>query len=279
MMSKIPQRFKSPQGLAYIKMGSGPSLVLIHGVGLRLDAWLKQLDELAQHFTLYAVDMPGHGESDCFPQCRDIADYTDVIADWIATDVSKPVLIAGHSMGSMIALNFAIRYVKDCVGVIALNSVFRRSNEAKKAIQSRVEQMKDKLTIENVTAPVKRWFDYPLQGDDVQNAALCSEWLTKASSEGYFQAYEVFCSNDGPAIEDLTSLPLPAFFSTGKEDPNSTSVMSETMASLCPQGIVHLIDKARHMAPMTHSEELNPLIIKFGQECFALKQETSYERA
>ncbi len=279
MTSKIPQRFKSSQGLAYVKVGTGPSLVLIHGVGLRLDAWLNQLDELAQHFTVYAVDMPGHGESDLFPSCGDIAGYTDVIAQWIDSDVSTPVVIAGHSMGSMIALNFAIRYGANCAGVVALNSVFRRSQEAKKAVQSRVEQMKHNITAENVTAPIQRWFDFPLQGADVRHAELCGEWLSKASLEGYRQAYEVFCFNDGPATEDLTSLAVPALFSTGRGDPNSTAEMSEAMATLCPHGQSYIIEEARHMAPMTHSDELNPIIIKFGQKCFDPKEEVFYERA
>lgn len=268
-MSKIPQRFKSSHGLAYVKVGTGPSLVLIHGVGLRLDAWLNQLDDLAQHFTVYAVDMPGHGESERFPECHNIEDYTDVVARWIQSDVSTPVVIAGHSMGSMIALNFAIRYADDCAGVIALNSVFRRSQEAKAAVQNRVAQMKDNITSENVTAPVKRWFDCPLAGHDIQSAQLCSDWLTQASLEGYRQAYEVFCFNDGPATADLTSLTVPALFSTGRDDPNSTPEMSEAMADLCPEGSVYVIDNARHMAPLTHYQELNPIITTFGQQCFS----------
>ena len=279
MMSKIPQRFKSSQGLAYVKVGTGPSLVLIHGVGLRLEAWLNQLNELAQHFTVYAVDMPGHGGSELFPECHDISDYTDVIAGWIQNDIATPAVIVGHSMGSMIALNLAIRYPNECAGVVALNSVFRRSEEAKKAVLSRVAQIKQSITADNVTAPVKRWFDFPLRGEDIQNAQLCSEWLSKASLDGYRQAYEVFCFNDGPADEDLTSLTVPALFATGRGDPNSTAKMSEAMAELCPQGSVYIVEDARHMAPMTHADELNPIIIKFGQQCFDPKEEVSHDHA
>ena len=134
MTLKIPQRFKSSQGLAYIKIGQGPALVLIHGVGLRLDAWLNQLEELAKSFTVYAVDMPGHGESALFPNCHDISDYTDVIADWIEANVKTPGVMVGHSMGSMIALNYAMRYADSCVGIVALNSIFRRSDSAKQAV-------------------------------------------------------------------------------------------------------------------------------------------------
>lgn len=268
MTLKTLQRSKSSQGLAYVKMGTGPSLVLIHGVGLRLEAWLNQLEVLAQHFTVYAVDMPGHGESEVFSECRDISGYTDVIARWIKAEIDTPVVIAGHSMGSMIALNFAIRYSDDCVGVVALNSVFRRSEEAKQAVLSRVTQIKQSITSDNVTAPVKRWFDFPLVGEDVKHAQLCSDWLTQASLEGYRQAYEVFCFNDGPQDESLKNLSIPVLFLTGRGDPNSTAEMSQAMADLCPQGSFYIVENSRHMAPMTHYQEINPIIIKFGQQCF-----------
>lgn len=277
MISKIPQRFKSSQGLAYIKVGTGPSLVLIHGVGLRLDAWIHQIEDLAQQFTVYAVDMPGHGDSDLFPECRNIDQYTDVIASWVTSDVETPVVMVGHSMGSMIALNFAMRYSDSCVGVVALNSIFRRSEEAKKAVLKRVSQIKESLSTDDVTAPVKRWFDFPLSSADTENIKLCSEWLSKASLKGYQQAYEVFCFNDGPSNNALSSLTIPALFMTGSGDANSTPKMSEAMADLCPKGSRYIVEHARHMLTLTHHKEINTIIKAFGQHCFDPIEEVSYE--
>ena len=268
MTSTTLPRFKSDSGLAFTRTGEGPSLVLIHGVGLRLEAWLHQIRELSACFTVYAVDMPGHGESDLMPECTDIPAYTDAVAAWVSESVKTPVLIAGHSMGSMIALNFAIRYPQLCTGIAALNSVYRRSDDAKKAVISRVRQIKESITAENVTAPVKRWFDFPLQGDDVQHAFLCSEWLSNASLDGYRQAYEVFCFNDGPSDNDLEDLTVPALFLTGEGDPNSTPEMSRSMAQLCPDSESCIVKTARHMAPLTHAIEINPIIKEFGQRCF-----------
>lgn len=268
MTSITLPRFKSRSGLAYTRTGQGPSLVLIHGVGLRLEAWVHQVEGLSKFFTVYAVDMPGHGESDIMAGCLDIPTYTDAVAAWINEVVQTPVLIAGHSMGSMIALNFAIRYPQQCAGVAALNSVYRRSDAAKQAVFSRVQQIKESITAENVTAPVKRWFDFPLQGDDVQHARMCCEWLSQASLDGYRQAYEVFCFNDGPSDRDLENLSVPALFLTGEGDPNSTPDMSKSMARLCPEGESYIVQASRHMAPLTHSVEINPIIKDFGQRCF-----------
>ncbi|MGO2234534.1 alpha/beta hydrolase [Marinomonas sp. UCMA 3892] len=277
MILKTLQRFKSPLGLSYVKLGQGPSLVLIHGVGLRLEAWVNQFEALSQNYTVYAVDMPGHGESNLMKECTDISKYTDVIARWIKTELKSSVVIAGHSMGSMIALNFAIRYPKLCSGVIALNSVYRRSVEAKKAVLARVQQIKADINPENVTAPVARWFDYPVQGNDVIYADLCCQWLSQAPLDGYRQAYEVFCLNDGPDEADLMHLDVPAIFITSRDDPNSLPSMSEEMARICPHGRSYIVENARHMAPLTHSSEINPKMIDFASSCFSQSEEMSYE--
>lgn len=277
MILKTLQRFNSSTGLSYVKLGQGPSLVLIHGVGLRLEAWVNQFEALSQSYTVYAVDMPGHGSSSLMKECTDISRYTDVIASWIKTELKSTVVIAGHSMGSMIALNFAIRYSNLCSGVIALNSVYRRSVDAKKAVLARVQQIKNDITTQNVTDPVKRWFDYPLQGDDVIYADLCCQWLSQAPLEGYRQAYEVFCLNDGPAESDLQALDVPTMFITSRNDPNSLPSMSKKMAEICPRGQSYIVENAKHMAPLTHSNEINPIMIDFTFRCFSQAEEISYE--
>ena len=50
-------------GLAFERHGSGPPLVLLHGVGHRRQAWCAVLDRLTPHRDVVLVDLPGHGES------------------------------------------------------------------------------------------------------------------------------------------------------------------------------------------------------------------------
>jgi len=49
--------------LAYDRIGSGPPLVLLHGVGHRRQAWAAVADLVAPHRELFLIDLPGHGES------------------------------------------------------------------------------------------------------------------------------------------------------------------------------------------------------------------------
>ena len=48
----------------YIRTGAGPTLLLLHTLRTQLDIFQKVIPTLAQQFTVYAVDYPGHGWSD-----------------------------------------------------------------------------------------------------------------------------------------------------------------------------------------------------------------------
>ncbi len=268
MTLKTQQRYKSANGLAYFKTGTGAPIVLIHGVGLRAEAWLNQVPVLSQQHTVYAIDMPGHGESALLAQDdAGLEEYVDAIADWIKTEIEEPVIMVGHSMGSMIALNFAIRYKALCAGVAALNSVYRRTPQAKQAVQQRALDMLENPALDKVTTPVLRWFNQNPQGFEKQMAELCKQWLLAAPATGYARAYQIFSQNDGPRDEELAALDIPLIFITGDGDSNSSGQMSERMAALCANGSYAVIAESRHMVPMTHPEEINPLLAEFVQQC------------
>ncbi|MFQ3333976.1 MAG: pimeloyl-ACP methyl ester carboxylesterase, partial [Woeseiaceae bacterium] len=63
-MWKTLPRYRTTNNIAYYKTGNGPAILLIHGVGLRLESWNAQINILSQEHTVYAIDLPGHGESD-----------------------------------------------------------------------------------------------------------------------------------------------------------------------------------------------------------------------
>src|SRR5258706_4114429 len=60
--------------IRYVKAGQGPSLLLLHTLRTQLDLFEKVIPELSKHFTVYAVDYPGHGYSD-IPEAAYDADF------------------------------------------------------------------------------------------------------------------------------------------------------------------------------------------------------------
>jgi len=80
----------------------------VHGGFVDRRFWGPSLPLLAQHFTVYAMDRRGHGDSDAYPADHDIVrEYEDVAA--VATAVDAPVAVLGHSSGAHVALHAARR--------------------------------------------------------------------------------------------------------------------------------------------------------------------------
>ena len=87
-----------------------PALIFVHGAGMDRSVWSFQARHLARHgYRVLAVDLPGHGRSEC-AACPTIGGYADwLIAFMNAMDLKTAALV-GHSMGSLIVLDAAGRY-------------------------------------------------------------------------------------------------------------------------------------------------------------------------
>lgn len=223
--------------LQAIRTGTGPTVVLLHGVGLRAEAWGAQIDDLARDFEVIAPDMRGG---------KTLADYTDPIADAL----TAPSWIIGHSMGAMMALDLALRFPSKVRGVVAMNAIYHRSAQAKDAVQARAASLDGKTT-GDPTPTLNRWFGETPSPE----RTACDRWLRAADPQAYRDAYTMFAREDGPKA--LDELACPALFLTGSDEPNSTPAMSHAMAALAPHGRAEIIEHAAHMMPMTHSATVN----------------------
>jgi pimeloyl-ACP methyl ester carboxylesterase len=101
-----PAEEETVMGLAYERTGSGPPLMLLHGVGHRRQAWGAVVELLAPYRDLILVDLPGHGESPPLvvagrPPVPVLLDAVLGLLD--ALGIERPHL-AGNSLGGRLAL-------------------------------------------------------------------------------------------------------------------------------------------------------------------------------
>ena len=266
MTSITPLRYKSPYGIAYSKVGSGLPVILIHGVGLRSESWYQQIDALKHKYTVFALDMPGHGDSDLMDEeVPKLYDFTEKIAKFIIDEVKQPAVIIGHSMGGLIALSLAKEYPELCLAVVPMNTIYKRSEVAKRAVHLRAEKLAKTVNItnENLCAPIPRWFSEVPSKDEEHYAQLCRQWLMSANVDGYAAAYKIFAFEDGLSTFSLSKLAMPVLFLTGELDMNSSISMTTAMAKITPAAESLIVKDSRHMTPLTHAKEVNAVLLDF----------------
>lgn len=95
--------------------------LLIHGWSSSWYALSPLLPLLSKRFSCLAVDLPGYGNSPALPHRATIAGYADLLAELMRDVTEGPVVLVGHSMGGMIALNLALRYPMLVERMVLLN--------------------------------------------------------------------------------------------------------------------------------------------------------------
>ena len=95
---------------AFVKVGEGPALLLLHGLGCDHTTWDAVIEPLSRRYTVIAPDLLGHGRSD-----KPRADYTlggfaNGMRDLLTVLGIDKVTVVGHSFGGGVAMQFAYQY-------------------------------------------------------------------------------------------------------------------------------------------------------------------------
>jgi pimeloyl-ACP methyl ester carboxylesterase len=94
----------------YVEMGSGPPLVLVHGLSGRWANWLENIPEFARDHRVIALDLPGFGDSEMPREKISIPGYGEFLCAFLdAVGVKEPAVLIGNSMGGFISAEVAIK--------------------------------------------------------------------------------------------------------------------------------------------------------------------------
>jgi pimeloyl-ACP methyl ester carboxylesterase len=99
---------------AFVRAGSGPALLLLHGIGNNCQTWSGVIDRLAESHTVIAPDLLGHGASDKPRGDYSIAAYANGMRDLLSVLDIEQATVVGHSLGGGIALQFAYQFPERC---------------------------------------------------------------------------------------------------------------------------------------------------------------------
>jgi pimeloyl-ACP methyl ester carboxylesterase len=105
-------------GLRYFVGGSGPPIVLVHGLGGMASNWRLVAPELAGERRVIVPELPGHGGSAPLEEAQNIDPYADAVLAVVDAEDAAPAPWVGHSLGALVGLRAALRRPDAVTGLV-----------------------------------------------------------------------------------------------------------------------------------------------------------------
>jgi pimeloyl-ACP methyl ester carboxylesterase len=111
-MPEVQLRGAEVDGLTihYVSEGRGPAVILLHGLGGFAESWRHNIPALARVATVYAIDLPGFGQSSKPPARYRLADSTRAVHGFVQAMGLGRVAIVGHSLGAAVGVTYALTH-------------------------------------------------------------------------------------------------------------------------------------------------------------------------
>lgn len=106
--------------ISYNIEGSGPVILLLHGLGGNANNWLYQRQYFKENWTVISLDLPGHGKSEGLEIL--FKEYANVLYGLCSYLKPQKVVMCGLSKGARVGIDFAIQYPGFVSSLIVVNA-------------------------------------------------------------------------------------------------------------------------------------------------------------
>jgi pimeloyl-ACP methyl ester carboxylesterase len=108
--------------VAYRSAGSGPAIVLVHGITSTSATWERVMPYLATRFTVIAPDLLGHGQSAKPRGDYSLGAYASGVRDLMVTLGHESATFVGHSLGGGVVMQLAYQFPERCERLVLVDS-------------------------------------------------------------------------------------------------------------------------------------------------------------
>ncbi len=110
------------QPVTYHRMGDGPAVLLIHGITSSSRTWRTVMPALAEHYTVIAPDLLGHGRSAKPRGDYSLGAYASGLRDLLVALEIPRATVVGHSLGGGVAMQFAYQFPERVERLVLIDS-------------------------------------------------------------------------------------------------------------------------------------------------------------
>jgi pimeloyl-ACP methyl ester carboxylesterase len=107
----------------YEVAGEGEPLVLVHGLSESTRLWYRNLPELAEHYRVYLIDLPGFGGMRRFHRQFDLKQSGLWLAAWMQALELEQINLVGHSMGGYVSMALAATHPERVKRLVLVDSI------------------------------------------------------------------------------------------------------------------------------------------------------------
>jgi pimeloyl-ACP methyl ester carboxylesterase len=248
--------------------GSGPPVLVLHGLFGCLDNWRAQSKELGRFFKVYTLDLRNHGNS---PH-TDVMTYPAMAEDlreFLIWQGLASASVLGHSMGGKVAMQFATTY-PGMVEKLAVVDIAPKDYppEHKKIIRALLSvKLQDFHSRSEVDAALsKKIPDARVRQFLLKNLAHVDrggfEWQMNLSA--IQKSYERLCKTIEP--NPGTGFGKPACFIRGAESNYVTETDYGRIADIFPKATILTVSNAGHWVHVDNPQGFAETLIKFLME-------------
>jgi pimeloyl-ACP methyl ester carboxylesterase len=253
----------SLHGTALEISGSGPPVVLLHGVGLNQSIWAGQVKALEPDFQAITYDLLGHGRSAAARANAPLGDWVDQLAGVISDLELQKFSLVGFSFGGLIAQAYAARHSHRIDRLVLMSTVYDRSEAVRASVLARLDLVKRDGPEATIPAALSRWFSPAFAGAHPKVLAHYEALLRDNDAASFISAYECFAKADRELVGALAGFDRPTLVMTGELDTGSTPDMARKLAGMIPGAECSIMPKGRHMMPVEMPEAVNAVLRRF----------------
>ena len=256
--------FDAESGLAFIRAGKGPAILLVHGFPLDSSMWHGQIGQLAESSTVIAADLAGFGGS----ELREATVSMDSLADRLARmlpgiGVVEPVVFCGHSMGGYVGWSFLRRHREKLRGLVLCHTRSAADSEvvargrrqtALQVLESGAKKLVDDMLGKLLSR--KTGIENPHVMEQLQ-AIMNSARLESVAAALLAMAGRVDSTQLLPQID------FPVLVVAGDHDQITPVDEMREMAEKIPGSTFETVAGTAHLAPMERPEEFNRIVAEF----------------
>jgi pimeloyl-ACP methyl ester carboxylesterase len=246
--------------IAYKRFGTGPPLILVHGIASDHSRWDPLVEHLNEHFTVYAMDRRGRGQSGDGDEYAIELESQDIAA--LARTVEGPVNLYGHSSGALYSLE-AAPLIPNLRRLILYEPAIANGKEITPSeLVDRIQQLIDDDKPEAALVTFMREV-LQMSTDGIEHYRSLSSWPARIAAAPTFPREMKTTNAYRLNPERFSDLHTPTLLLAGSDSPPLFTEAVEKVHTALPNSRIHVLPNQQHSADLMAPEMVASIVTEF----------------